>query len=149
MDKVKVLFVCIHNSARSQIAEAFLNDLAGDRFYAESAGLEPGELNPLVVKVMQEIGIDISNNKTDDVFEFFKQGRIYNYVITVCDKSNGERCPLFPGIVQNIEWSFDDPSALIGSFEEKLIKTRMIRDGIKNKIIDFINEYKMNKLSVT
>ena len=144
MDKVKVLFVCIHNSARSQIAEAFLNDLAGDRFYAESAGLEPGELNPLVVKVMQEIGIDISNNKTDDVFEFFKQGRIYNYVITVCDKSSGERCPLFPGIVQNIEWSFDDPSSLIGSYEEKLIKTRMIRDAIKKKIIDFIKEHKID-----
>jgi len=72
MTKTKVLFVCVHNSARSQMAEAFLNALAGDRFYAESAGLEPGKINPFVVKVMKEVGIDISNNKIDSVFDFFK-----------------------------------------------------------------------------
>jgi arsenate reductase len=140
MNKIKVLFVCVHNSARSQMAEAFMNKFAGDRFHAESAGLEPGILNPLVVKVMQEIGIDISRNETNDVFDFYKQGRMYSYVITVCDESNGERCPLFPGITQKIAWSFDDPSALTGSEEEKLNAIRTIRDKIKIKIQEFIKE---------
>jgi len=140
MNKIKVLFVCVHNSARSQMAEAFMNKFAGDRFHAESAGLEPGILNPLVVKVMQEIGIDISRNETNDVFDFYKQGRMYSYVITVCDESNGERCPLFPGITQKIAWSFDDPSALTGSEEEKLNVIRTIRDKIKIKIQEFIKE---------
>ena len=83
---IKVLFVCIHNSARSQIAEAYLNKMAGDRFIAESAGIEPGTLNPLVVKSMLQEGLDISGNKTKSVFDFYKQGRIFDYVITVCDK---------------------------------------------------------------
>jgi arsenate reductase len=122
------------------MAEAFMNKFAGDRFHAESAGLEPGILNPLVVKVMQEIGIDISRNETNDVFDFYKQGRMYSYVITVCDESNGERCPLFPGITQKIAWSFDDPSALTGSEEEKLNAIRTIRDKIKIKIQEFIKE---------
>ena len=140
MNKIKVLFVCVHNSARSQMAEAFLNKLAGDKFNAESAGLEAGILNPLVVKVMQEIGIDISRKETNDVFDLYKQGRMYSYVITVCDESNGERCPLFPGITQKIAWSFDDPSKLTGTDEEKLNIIRMIRDKIKIKIQEFIKE---------
>ena len=97
MDKIKILFVCIHNSARSQMAEAFVNTFHSDKFIAESAGLEPGILNPLVVKSMAEIGIDISKNETKDVFEFFKDGRRYDYVITVCDEASGQRCPIFPG----------------------------------------------------
>jgi arsenate reductase (thioredoxin) len=142
MDKTKVLFVCVHNSARSQMAEALLNNLAGDKFYAESAGLEPGKLNPLVVKAMQEIGLDISKNETNDVFEFFKEGRMYGYVITVCDESSGERCPLFPGIAKKIAWAFDDPTSLFGTEEEKLEKIRIIRDKIKSKTLEFINKNK-------
>ncbi len=92
-----VLFVCIHNSARSQMAEAFLNELGKENFHAESAGLEPGKLNPNVIKVMQEIGIDISNNSTTDVFDLFRKGKRYDAVVTVCDAANGERCPVFPG----------------------------------------------------
>jgi len=122
------------------MAEAFLNKLAGDKFNAESAGLEAGILNPLVIKVMQEIGIDISRKETNDVFDLYKQGRMYSYVITVCDESNGERCPLFPGITQKIAWSFDDPSKLTGTDEEKLNIIRMIRDKIKIKIQEFIKE---------
>ena len=95
MDKIKVLFVCVHNSARSQMAEAFLNDLGKGKFFAESAGFEPAPLNPLVVESMKEIGYDISNNKTKSVFDFFKQGKFYAYVITVCDESNSKRCPIF------------------------------------------------------
>ena len=90
----KVLFVCAHNSARSQMAEALLKHMAGDRFEVESAGLEPGKLNPLAIGVMQEIGIDISQNKTKSAFDFYKQGKRYDYVITVCDESKAQKCPV-------------------------------------------------------
>ncbi|HVO72658.1 MAG TPA: arsenate reductase ArsC [Ignavibacteriaceae bacterium] len=141
MNKISVLFVCIHNSARSQMAEAFLNKLAGDRFHAESAGLEPGMLNPVVVDAMKEVGIDISGNQTKDVFQFFKEGRIYQYVITVCDQTAAERCPIFPGIAEKLHWSFPDPSALKGKYEDKLRETRKIRDLIKNKIEEWTKEF--------
>jgi len=135
MNKIKVLFVCIHNSARSQMAEAWLNHLCGERFYAQSAGLEPGVLNPHVVQVMKEEGIDISHNKTKSVFDFFKVGDIFSYVITVCDESSAERCPVFPGVANRLHWSFLDPSTLTGSQEEKIEAVRKIRDNIKNAIL--------------
>ena len=138
MYKTKVLFVCVHNSARSQMAEAFLNLLAGDKFEAESAGLEPGILNPIVVDAMKEIGIDISTNKTKDVFEFYKIGKMFKYVITVCDETAAERCPIFPGVTERIHWSFPDPSALKGSYEEKLEGTRKIRNQIEEKIKNWV-----------
>ncbi len=141
MKRDKVLFVCIHNSARSQMAEAFLNQIAGDRFEAKSAGLEPGVLNPLAVEVMQELGIDISANQTKDVFEMYKKGEIYSFVITVCDGANAERCPIFPGIVSRLHWSFNDPAALQGSQEEKLEAAREIRDQIRTAVSRFIMEY--------
>ena len=141
MVKKKVLFVCIHNSARSQMAEAYLNTLAGDRFEAESAGLEPGTINPYVVQVMKEENIDISQNKTDSVFEFFKQGRLYAYVVAVCDAANGERCPIFPGVTKRIDWSFDNPANFSGSEDEILNETRKVRDQIKSEIIKFIETY--------
>ena len=97
MAKPKVLFVCVHNSARSQMAEAWLNHFGGEQFEAESAGLSPGTLNPLVVKVMQEVGIDISHKKTQAVFDLFQTGRLFKYVITVCDETSAEKCPIFPG----------------------------------------------------
>ena len=140
MDKKKVLFVCIHNSARSQMAEAFLNLLAGDRFKAESAGLEPGILNPLAVEAMKEIGIDISGNKTKSVFDFIEQGKLFNYVITVCDETSGSRCPIFPGHAKRLHWNFADPSALEGTHREKLEKTREIRDQIRAKTEAWIKE---------
>lgn len=138
MKKEKVLFVCVHNSARSQMAEAFLNHLAGDRFEAHSAGLERGVLNPLAVEVMAEIGLDISNKQTKDVFAMFRQGQLFSKVITVCDETSAERCPIFPGITQRLHWSFDDPAALDGSLEDKLAATRHIRDEIKGKVVQFI-----------
>ena len=85
--KINVLFVCVHNSARSQMAEAFLKKYGGDRFEAESAGIEPGALNPAAVEAMKEVGIDISQNKTKSVFDLYKQYWLYGYVITVCDES--------------------------------------------------------------
>jgi len=141
MTKTNVLFVCLHNSARSQMAEAFLNTLAGDKFFAESAGLEAGTINPYVVQVMQEVGIDISQNKTDSVFEFFKQGRLYAYVIAVCDAANAERCPIFPGVCNRLNWSFPNPAEFKGTDEEILAETRKVRDLIKAEIEKFIVTY--------
>ncbi len=134
MSKQKVLFVCIHNSARSQMAEAWLNHICGDSFEAQSAGLEPGVLNPLVVEVMKEEGIDISRKKTQAVFDLFKRGEHFSYVITVCDEASAERCPIFPGLTQRLHWSFPDPSKATGSHKEKLNQIRPIRDAIKQKI---------------
>jgi len=136
----KVLFVCIHNSARSQMAEAFLNKHGKDLYKAESAGIEPGKLNPIVVKVMQEEGIDLSNKKTQAVFDLFRDGKRYNAVVTVCDAVSAERCPIFPGLVKRLAWSFEDPSSFKGSEDEILNHTRIVRDEIKNAILGFIEE---------
>jgi len=143
MDKKNVLFVCVHNSARSQMAEALLKYLAADRFEVESAGLEPGELNPLAVEVMKEIGIDISGNKTKSVLDFYKEGRRYDYVITVCDESQAQKCPIFPGtgITKRIHWNFDDPASFKGTREEKLEKTRQVRDKIKQQIEQWLKSF--------
>lgn len=134
MRKAKILFICIHNSARSQMAEAFLNHLRGEEFVAESAGIEPGKLNPLVVEVMQEVGIDISHKQPRGVEVPLDAGTVYEYVITVCDETSAEQCPMFPGPGKRLHWSFPDPSALSGKREEKLAKIRSIRDEIKAKI---------------
>jgi arsenate reductase len=110
MNKAKVLFICVHNSARSQMAEAFLNDICGAEFEAQSAGLEPGTLNPLVVEVMREAGLDISRNKTQAVFDVFKSGQLFAYVVTVCSEAEAGGCPIFPGPAQRLHWPFPDPS---------------------------------------
>ena len=135
--KTSVLFVCIHNSARSQMAEAFLKHHCSARFDAHSAGIEPGKLNPIVVEAMRERGIDISNNPTKSVFEVLKSGRIFEYVVTVCDETSAERCPVFPGVTKRLHWGFPDPSAFQGSPAEKLERTSEIRDTIEKKIVDW------------
>jgi len=140
-EKIRVLFVCVHNSARSQMAEAFLNHFAGDRFEAESAGLEPGPLNPFVVEVMKEAGIDISMNQAKSVFALYKEGRLYDYVITVCEESQAERCPFFPGRVTRLDWPFQNPATLEGSHEERLAKTREIRDQIRKRVEEFVRDH--------
>jgi len=140
MEKTKVLFVCVHNTARSQMAEAFLNAMAGDRFIAESAGLTPGTLNPIIVEVMKESGYDISNNKVKSAFDFYKAGKRYNYVISVCDDANAERCPIFPGVTRRLSWPFEDPAKLTGTYEERLQGTRIIRDKIKSRIERWLKE---------
>ena len=138
MEKLRVLFVCVHNSARSQMAEAFLKQLGGEAFEVESAGLEPGKLNPVVVEAMREIGFDISNNKTKGAFDLFRQGKTYNYVIAVCDQASSEKCPIYPGALQKLQWSFEDPSSFQGSWDEKLEKTREVRDSIKEAIENWL-----------
>jgi arsenate reductase len=132
--KAKVLFICIHNSARSQMAETFLNQICGEQFEATSAGLEPGKLNPMVVEVMKEIGLDISGNQTKAVFDIYKSGNMFKYVITVCDEASAERCPIFPGTTKRLRWGFPDPSAFQGTPEEKLAKVREVRDAIKKRV---------------
>ncbi len=132
--KQKVLFICVHNSARSQMAEAFLNLACPDYFEAHSAGLEPGTLNPLAVEAMAEIRIDISKKKTQAVFDVFKSGELFPYVITVCDESSAEKCPIFPGVTKRLHWSFPDPAALTGSHKERLEGTGKIRDQIRARI---------------
>lgn len=144
---VRVLFVCVHNSARSQMAEAFLNTLAGDKFSASSAGLEPGTLNLLAVEVMKEVGIDISRNKTKSVFDLYKSGALFAYVIAVCDAEAAQRCPTFPGITRTLIWSFPDPASFTGSWEERLAKTRQARDAIRAKVEELIKATAAGKLA--
>jgi arsenate reductase len=140
MTPTRIFFLCIHNSARSQMAEAYLKKFGGEKFLVESAGLEAGNLNPLAVEVMKEDGIDISNNQTKDVFEFFKEGRLYHYVVTVCDEASAERCPIFPGVHKQINWNFTDPSSLTGTQEERLAATRQVRNQIKTAVQDLIKQ---------
>jgi arsenate reductase len=120
------------------MAEAWCNHLCGDFLEAESAGLEPGQVNPLVVRAMKEVGIDISHKGTQDVFSLVKSDNLYSYVITVCDRSTAERCPIFAGITQRLDWSFPDPSGLRGSDEEKMIEVRKIRDAIRGRIVEWV-----------
>jgi len=114
--RIRVLFLCTHNSARSQMAEGILRQFGGERFEVYSAGTEPSQVNPLAIRVMQEAGIDISEQSSKSLSEFV--GRHFDYVITVCDQAN-ETCPVFPGDPQRIHWSFPDPSAVEGSDEAR------------------------------
>ena len=112
------------------MAEAFLSEICGVQFEAHSAGLEPGRLNPLAIEAMREIGIDISQKQTQSVFDVFKSVELFAYVITVCDETSAERCPIFPGVARRLHWSFPDPAAVTGTEEERLAGTRKIRDEI-------------------
>lgn len=122
------------------MAEALVNHLAGDRFKAESAGIEPGVLNPLAVAAMKKLNIDISKKKTQSVFDLLKSARLFSYVITVCDETSGERCPIFPGVTKRLHWSFPDPSSLQGTYDEKLKQTIAIRDQIAHRIESWLTE---------
>ena len=134
--KIKVLFICQHNSGRSQIAEAYLRKFYGDYFEIESAGLEPAEaVNPFVVRVMAEVGFDLSKKKPQSVFELFKQGKLYDHVITVCHDSES-KCPVFPRITKRWYWPFPDPAATEGTETEKLEAVRKIRYIIKNWLLN-------------
>ena len=140
MAKENVLFICVHNSARSQMAEAWLNNLCGDRFAAESAGLEPGTINRLVVEVMSEVGIDLSQRKTQAVFDVWKSGKLFHYVIAVCAESEEKGCPIFPGVTARLSWPFPDPSRVEGGEEERLQQVRNIRGDIRARIEDWCEE---------
>ena len=141
MRKQKVLFICVHNSARSQMAEALLNNECGEFFEARSAGLEPGTINPLAVEALQEIGIDISKQTTRRVFDVWTSGQIFQFVITVCSEAEAEGCPIFAGVTTRLHWPFDDPSKFTGTYEERLERTRRVRDQIRARIDSFCEEH--------
>jgi arsenate reductase len=138
--KKNVLFICVHNSARSQMAAALLNKMCGEFFQARSAGLEPGTLNPLAVEALHEIGIDISNNETQWVFDVFKSGQLFAYVITVCSESESKGCPIFAGVTKRLHWPFPDPSQFTGTHEEKVARTREVLEQIRARIEIFCEE---------
>ncbi len=138
MNKIRVLFVCLHNSARSQMAEAMVNTFWGERLEALSAGFSPAPLNPLAIQVMQEWGIDISRNASKSVFDFYKKGLLVDYVITVCDEGAAQQCPIFPGITRRLHWSFPDPADFEGTPDERLDKARKLRDDIRAHLENWI-----------
>ena len=139
--KKNVLFICVHNSARSQMAAALLNQICGEFFQARSAGLEPGTLNPLAVEALREIGIDISRARTESVFDVFKSGQLFAYAITVCSESQSKGCPVFAGVTKRLHWSFPDPSQFTGTHEEKMARTREVLDQIRARIENFCEEH--------
>lgn len=143
-----VLFVCEHNSARSQMAEAFLKRLGGEDFTVESCGLEAGTLNQQVIEVMNEIGYDLRGNTTQAALDLFRQGRSYDVVITVCSQKASEQCPLFPGRALRFSWPFADPSCLEGNVEAKLAGVRAIRDKIKGQVEAFVSQYQAQGLKM-
>jgi arsenate reductase (thioredoxin) len=134
----RVLFLCTGNSCRSQMAEGFLRDIAKDKFEIFSAGVEPTQVNPFAIKVMAEVGIDISSYKSKSVTEFLNQR--FDYIITVCDNAK-KTCPIFSGQYEKIHWDIEDPTDVKGSEEEKLYFFRKIRDKIKNRCLYFMNKY--------
>ena len=137
-EKVRILAICIHNSARSQMTEEFIRKAAGDRVEVTSAGIEPGKLNPVVVELLKEDGIDITGKETKSVFDLHASGERFDYVIAVCDKEAAERCPIFPAEKERLHWPFPDPSRAEGSMAEKLAYVRPIRDEIRARAHEFV-----------
>ena len=139
MSKAKVLFLCTGNSARSQMAEAFLRKYGGEQFEAYSAGLEPKDIHPYTSRVMEEIGVSLSGQYSKHLKEYM--GKVhFGYLITVCDEAE-KNCPTaFPNLSQRIHWSFEDPAAFVGSDEEKLAKFRVVRDRIEQRIKEWLME---------
>ena len=132
-----VLFLCTGNSCRSQMAEAFLREIAGDGFEVASAGTIPVRVNPLAVRVMAESAIDISDQYAKSVDEM--AGRHFDYVITVCDRAR-EVCPVFPGDAKKLHWSFDDPAEATGTEEQQVSVFRRVRDEIAKRVRDFVSQ---------
>jgi arsenate reductase len=140
MEKRRIMFVCIHNSGRSQMCEAFVKHYAPERFDVHSSGIEAGKLNPLVVAAMEEIGISMEGHYAKPAKEYIDRKEVFDYVVTVCDESSAERCPMFPGKHQRLHWGFPDPSAIQGTDEEKLVGIRPIRDAIHTRVKEWLSE---------
>ena len=139
MEKLRVLFLCTGNSARSQMAEAFLRKYAGDHFEVHSAGLEPKDLNPLTVRVMEEAGFDMSGHRSKGIGEYL--GKVhFQYLITVCDDAD-KNCPTgWPGVNQRLHWYFEDPARFEGTEKQKMAKFRQVRDRIDAKVKAWLAE---------
>lgn len=140
-ERPRVLFLCVHNSARSQIAEEYLKILGGELFEVESAGLQPGTLNPYVVEALAEEGIDISGKTPRGVMEIYRSGQTYDYVIMVCSREAEKNCPLFPGPVVRLSWPFPDPSRFVGSSEEIFGQVTDLRERIRERVTGFVDDY--------
>ncbi|MDF2942283.1 MAG: low molecular weight phosphatase family protein [Herbinix sp.] len=137
--KMRVLFICVYNSFRSQVAEAFLNHKYGDKFIAESAGYKTKEINPIAIEVMKEKGYDIANNSINRVFDYYNEGRSYQYVVTVCNRESEGDCPICPGNVIRLHWDgLDNPEEFIGTNEEKLEKARNLCNDIEKRVDEFV-----------
>lgn len=135
MSKQRVLILCTGNSARSQMGEGLLRDLAGEEFEVASAGVDPSRVRPEAIEAMREIGIDISDHRSKSVDEF--NGQEFDYVITVCDNAR-EQCPVFPGRTKRLHWSFEDPAAMQGTEAERMAVFRRVRDEIKSRLKEFL-----------
>jgi arsenate reductase len=133
----KVLFLCTHNSARSQMAEAFLRRYAGEQFEVYSAGLEPGEINPYTRRVMEEVGLSLEGQRSKGLSEYLGKDH-FSYLVTVCDRAE-KLCPVFPGMGTRLHWSLEDPSEAKGSEEEKLAKFRQVRNEIRIKVLKWVS----------
>ena len=138
--KPRVLAVCIHNSSRSQMTEEFIRRAAGDAVEVTSAGIEPGNLNPVVVELLKEDGINIEGKATQSVFDLHERGERFDYVIAVCGAEVAEQCPVFPAEKERLHWPFPDPSKAEGTIEEKLAYVRPIRDEIRKKANAFVRD---------
>jgi arsenate reductase len=136
--KVRILFLCVHNSGRSQMAEALLRERAPESVTVESAGFEPRPVLPEAVLAMKDLGIDISGAQPKAVFDLYREGRIYDYVVTVCDEATAERCPIFPGFAKRVHWSFPDPSDAQGNDSERLAAVMAIRDMIRTQLDEWL-----------
>jgi arsenate reductase len=140
MQKRRVLFISPVNDSRSQMAEALLNSLAGDEYEAWSAGFQPGELSPVTVQVMREIGVDICTQRTKKLFELYRSGMVFNHIVTLCDVSVGEKSPIYPNHRYYIEWSTPDPDAFEGPEEERTRRLRQCRDRLQRRIEEWLHE---------
>jgi arsenate reductase (thioredoxin) len=136
----RILAICIHNSARSQMTEEFIRKCAGDAVEVESAGIEPGSINPVVAELLLEDGIDIREKATRSVFDLHRAGKSYDYVIAVCDPEAAEKCPIFPAEKKRLHWPFPDPSRATGTTEEKFAYIRPIRDEIRRTVAEFLKD---------
>lgn len=146
MSKPRVLAICVHNSARSQMTEEYLRIACGDLVEVESAGIEPGSINPVVAELLLEEGIDIRSKETRSVHDLHAAGKSFEYVIAVCDPEAAEMCPIFPAERRRLHWPFPDPSKATGTPAEKLDYIRPIRDEIKSKVDEFCADLRAGRL---
>lgn len=146
MEQIRILFLCGQNTARSQIAEAYMDVFGGENFIAESAGLEAGAgVNPVAAEIMKEVGINISEKEVTPVMDLFLAGKSYDYVVAVCDAAKAGKCPDFPGVHRRLHWPFEDIGSLEGSWEEKVEQARFIRDQIRDAVKRMVADVRAGK----
>lgn len=138
--KPRILAICIHNSARSQMTEEYIRMACGDGVHVESAGIEPGIVNPVVAELLRQEGVDIAHKQTQSVYDLHAAGKSFDYVIAVCDPEAAEKCPIFPAEKKRLHWPFPDPSKAAGTMEEKLEYVKPIRDQIKAQVSRFLDD---------